>query len=325
VSDPARRTLITGLTGQDGSLLARALLADGHEVHGVVRGGASAPLKPAEPLRGRVEVHAGDLWAPDGLAALVGELAPDELYHLAAPSFVPQSWDDPAATLAAVVVATAALLGAVRDRSPHTRLLVAGSAQMFGDAPHSPQTELTPCRPRSPYAVAKLASHQLVGQFRAREGIFACSAILYNHESELRPENFVVRKITRGAAAIKLGQTDRLVLGDTSAVRDWSYAGDIVAGCRLILGHDHAEDYVLASGTGHTVQEVVQTAFAHVGVDPANHVEIDGGLVRTPEQTPSVGDATRARTELGWKPQLSFEQLIARMVDFDLRELAAAA
>jgi GDPmannose 4,6-dehydratase len=322
VSAPARRALITGLSGQDGSLLAEALLADGAEVHGIIRGGAGGDLKAAEVLRDRVTLHPGDLLAPESLIAAVGTVEPDELYHLAAPSFVPASWERPEETFEAVTVATAALLRAVRDRSSATRLLVAGSAQMYGDAPESPQTELTPCRPRSPYATAKLAAHQLVGQFREHDGLFACSAILYNHESERRPENFVVRKITRAAASIKLGLSDRLVLGDTSAVRDWSHARDIVAGCRLMLAHQRPDDFILASGVGHTVQEVLETAFAHVDLDPAEHVEIDRDLIRAPEATPSVGDPAKARTQLGWLPEVSFAQLVAGMVDADLANLA---
>ena len=320
----ARRALITGLSGQDGSLLAEALLADGVEVHGVVRGGGEADLKAAESLRERVAVYDGDLLRPQTLSCVVAAVRPDELYHLAAPSFVPASWEDPAETFTAVTVASATLLRAVRDHSRDTRLLVAGSAQMFGDAPVSPQTELTSCRPRSPYATAKLATHQLVGQFREHDDLFACSAILYNHESERRPESFVTRKITRAAASIKLGLSDRLVLGDTSTLRDWSDARDIVAGCRLMLAHDRPGDYILASGVGRTVAQLLDVAFAHVGLDPACHVEIDDSLIRPPEATASVGDAARARAELGWQPEVSFEQLIGRMVDHDLRELTGA-
>jgi GDPmannose 4,6-dehydratase len=193
---------------------------------------------------------------------------------------------------------------------------------MFGDASDSPQREDTPCRPRSPYAAAKLAAHQLVGLLRDRDGIFACSAILYNHESERRPENFVTRKITRAAAAIKLGLAHELALGDMSAVRDWSFAGDIMRGCRLMVARDAPRDYVLASGVGHTVADFVNAAFAHVGLDPADHVRTDSELVRPPERIAPVGDPSRARAELGWAPTLTFEQLVARMVDADLADLS---
>jgi GDPmannose 4,6-dehydratase len=316
-----RRALITGLTGQDGSFLAELLLADGYQVTGLVRNGADADLGRAEHLRGRVQLVTGDLLEPKALVTCVRQLAPDELYHLAAPTFVPESWRQPARTMAAIAAGTAALLEAVSAHSPGTRLLVAGSGEMFGDAPESPQREETPCRPRTPYATAKLAAHQLVGQIRERNGIFACSAILYNHESERRAESFVTRKITRAAAAIKLGLAQELTLGDTSATRDWSFAGDIMRGCRLMLTADRPGDFILASGIGHTVDDLLQAAFTHVGLDPSRYVRIDPKLVRAPEATKPVGDPSRARSQLGWAPTLNFEQLVARMVDADLREL----
>jgi GDPmannose 4,6-dehydratase len=327
VSPARRRALITGLTGQDGSFLAESLLGDDCEVIGLVQpqAGRDGPrLGLAAHLEDRVAVIEGDLLAPDSLRAAISEIRPDELFHLAAPTFVPESWRHPARTLAAIVVGTATLLEAVRDVSPDTRMLVAGSGEMFGDAPESPQREDTPCRPRSPYAAAKLAAHQLVGQMRGHDGLFACSAILYNHESERRPEAFVTRKITRAAAAIKLGLADELTLGDTSAVRDWSFAGDVMRGCRLMLAHGAPGDYVLASGVGHTVADLVNVAFGHVGLDPADHIRTDPDLVRPPEATPPVGDPSRARVELGWQPTLTFEQLVARMVDADLAELRGA-
>jgi GDPmannose 4,6-dehydratase len=323
VSAGRRSALITGLTGQDGSFLAEQLLTDGHEVTGLVQEDG-ADLRTAAHLAGRVDLVQGDLLEPQTLIAAVADLRPDELYHLAAPTFVPDSWRHPARTLSAIVVGTATLLEAVADHSPQTRVLVAGSGEMFGDAPESPQREDTPCRPRTPYSTAKLAAHQLVGQLRERRGLFSCSAILYNHESERRPENFVTRKITRGAAAIKLGLADELTLGDTSATRDWSFAGDMMRGCRLILAHDTPDDYVLASGVGHTVEDLLHVAFAHVGLDPGAYVRIDPDLVRGPEQTKPVGDPSRARDRLGWAPTMTFEELVGRMVDADLEQLAAA-
>jgi GDPmannose 4,6-dehydratase len=325
VSAGGGRALITGLTGQDGSFLAESLLDDGYEVTGLIHPAPvdGSRLGLAAHLEGRVAVIEGDLLSPESLRAPVAELQPHELFHLAAPTFVPDSWLHPARTAAAIVVATATLLEAVRDESPGTRLVVAGSGEMFGDAPDSPQNESTPCRPRSPYATAKLTAHQLVGQLRERDGIFACSAILYNHESERRPENFVTRKITRAAAAIKLGLADQLTLGDTGATRDWSFAGDIVRGCRMMLAQERADDYILASGTGHTVGDLLHTAFAHVGLDPAQYIRTDPALVRGPERVKPIGDPTRARDRLGWRPAMTFEQLVARMVDADLRDLAA--
>ena len=327
MSAARRRALVTGLTGQDGSFLAESLLDDGYEVVGLIHpaaGGSEPRLGLAAHLESRVGIVEGDLLVPESLPDAVAEVRPDELFHLAAPTFVPESWRHPAPTMAAIAVATATLLEAVRDESPETRVLVAGSGEMFGDAPESPQREDTLCRPRSPYAAAKLAAHQLAGQMRDHYGLFACSAILYNHESERRPENFVTRKITRAAAAIKLGLADELTLGDTSAVRDWSFAGDIMRGCRLMLARDEPRDYVLASGVGHTVADFLDAAFAHVGLDPADYVRTDPDLVRAPERVPPIGDPSRARAELGWAPTLSFEQLVARMVDADLADLSGA-
>ncbi len=316
-----RRALVTGITGQDGSFLAEQLLADGFEVHGLVRGGGRGELGNVAHLRDRIAFVDGDLLRPDTLRTALSELRPDELYHLAAPSFVPDSWREPARFAAAIVGATATLLEAVRDLSPGTRFLFAGSGEMFGEAADSPQTEATACLPRNPYATAKLAAHLLVGELREHAGLFACSAIMYNHESERRPPNFVSRKITRAAAAIKLGLERELVLGDTEAIRDWSFAGDAVAGCSLMLRRQEPADYILASGIGRTVRELLEAAFGHVGLDPDAFVRVDAALVRAPEATPRVGDPSRARTELGWLPSLSFEALVGRMVEADLREL----
>jgi GDPmannose 4,6-dehydratase len=313
---------VTGLSGQDGSYLAELLLAEGYEVIGMVRAGTSS-LGAAEHLRGRVRVVTGDLLDHDRLARLPGEVRPSELYHLAAPSYVPASWTHPGQTLAAIAGATAALLEGVRSASPETRVFVAASSAMFGEAPETPQHEDTPCRPHNPYGVAKLAAHQLTGRLRAHDALFACSGILYNHESVRRPESFVPRKITRAAAAIKLGLAEEVALGALDAVRDWSFAGDIVRGAWLMLQQDRPDDYILASGVGHTVAELAQVAFAHVGLDAHKHVRVDTSLLRTAETMPLVGDPTHARRHLGWQTTCGFEALIERMVDADLRELAA--
>ena len=285
----------------------------------MIRPSAPEGLGLAEHLRGRVELVEGDLLDPGSVREAVGRTVPDELYHLAAPSFVPESWQRPAQTLAAIGGATATLIEAVRELSPHTRVFVAGSGAMFGAAPESPQSEDTPCWPETPYATAKLASHQLVGQLRGNDGLFACSGILYNHESERRPESFVTRKITRAAAAIKLGLAERVELGDLSAVRDWSFAGDVMNGAWLMLQQDEPDDYILASGIGHTVAEFAEAAFARVGLRAEDHISTDTSLRRPPEPTPRVGDPKRARERLGWSPTLSFEQLVERMVEADLR------
>lgn len=317
-----RTALITGLTGQDGSFLAELLLEQGYEVVGMIRGHGEAPLGASEHLRGRIALVAGDLLEPERLVRLPGEIRPDELYHLASPSYVPGSWEHPAQTLSAVAGATASLLEGVLRHSRDTRVFVAASAAIFGEAPEVPQHEQTPGRPLNPYAVAKLAAHQLTGRMREHDGLFACSGILYNHESERRPESFVPRKITRAAAAIKLGYATEVALGTLDAVRDWSFAGDIVRGAWLMLQHERPDDYILASGIGHTVAELAETAFACVELEARDHVRVDPDLVRRAETMSLVGDASRARNRLGWEPTLSFRELIERMVQADLRALA---
>jgi GDPmannose 4,6-dehydratase len=319
-----RRALVTGITGQDGSFLAELLLAQGYAVSGLVRPSSLDHLGCSEHLRERLDLLEGDLLEPESLEAAVRATLPDELYHLAAPSFVPASWERPRETLAAIAGSAAALMESVRAHSSHTRLFIAASGAIFGAAPESPQHEGTPCRPQHPYATAKLAAHELVGQLRERDGIFVCSGILYNHESERRPPAFVSRKVTRGAAEVKLGARDLVELGDLEVVRDWSFAGDVMHGAWLMLQQERAEDFILSSGTPHTVMELAQAAFAHVGLDAREHIRVDRSLQRAPEHTPMVGDPGRARERLGWQQTMSFEQLIARMVDADLKALSGA-
>jgi GDPmannose 4,6-dehydratase len=213
----------------------------------------------------------------------------------------------------------------VRDGTPETRVYVAASGAIFGEAPESPQNELTPCRPTNPYAIAKLAAHQLLGAIRRHEGLHASSGIVFNHESERRPEQFVTRRISRAAAAIALGLESEVTLGSLDAVRDWSFAGDVMAGAWLMLQQELPGDYVLASGVPHTVRELAGTAFACVDLDAERYIRVDETIVREPERTPSVGDPSRARRELGWRAELSFEQLIERMVRADMRDLEAVA
>lgn len=321
----ARTALITGLTGQDGSFLAELLLEKGYRVTGVVREAAGEPLGCSEHLRGDVELARGDLLAPETLRAAVARTRPDELYHLAAPSFVPASWERPHESLRAIAGACAAVLEAVRDLDRGTRVFVPSSGAIFGDAGESPQNERTPCRPQTPYAIAKLAAHQLVGAMRAHEQIHASSGITFNHESERRPEQFVTRRITRAAAAIALGRQRELTLGSLDAVRDWSFAGDVMEGAWLMLQQQRPDDYVLASGVPRTVAEFARCAFACVDLDAERYVRVDASLVRAPERTPSVGDPGKARERLGWRARVSFEQLVRRMVDADLRELEGSS
>jgi GDPmannose 4,6-dehydratase len=314
------RALITGITGQDGSFLAEELLARGYAVTGVTRRPPGDDLGLVEPHRAAISWLHGDLTDPAMLAAIV-DAAPDELYHLGAPTFVADSWERPADAMAAIYGSTAALLTAVAKQAPAGRVFVAGSSEMFGDAPISPQDESSECRPRNPYATAKLAAHQLVGQWRSRTGGFAVSGILFNHESERRPPRFVSRKISLAVAEIALGRRDRLELGDLSAVRDWSYAGDVMHGAWLSLQHQRPDDYVLASGIGHTVADLVTAAFAHAGLDPDQFVSVDPGLVRAAETVASVGDPRRARAVLGWQPTVGFAEMVGRMVDADVAAL----
>jgi GDPmannose 4,6-dehydratase len=325
VDTKASRALITGISGQDGSFMAELLLEEGYEVVGLVRGGPDRSLGCSEHLRERVALLAGDLLDPESLRAAVEETRPQEIYHLAAPSFVPASWERPGETVNAIVGSAAAVLEAVRETDTGARVFMSASGAIFGDAPESPQREDTPCRPTTPYAIAKLASHQLLGALRARDGLHASSGILFNHESERRPERFVTRKVTRGAAAISLGLQDELRLGDLTAVRDWSFAGDIVRGAWLMLQQERPGDYVLASGVSHTVAELASSAFACVGLEAERYLRVDPALVRPAEGVPSVGDPGKARERLGWEPRVGFDELVERMVQADLRSLQGAA
>jgi len=333
-----RRALITGISGQDGSFLAELLLGKGYAVTGLVRGPATGrgdalhddvpaepPLGCSEHLRDRLALVSGELLQPASLHAAIEAVRPHEIYHLAAPSFIPASWEHPRETVLAIAGSTAAVLETVRELNREAdsaiRVFVPASAAIYGDAPESPQREDTPCRPTTPYGAARLAAHELVGQLRAHDGLHASSGIVFNHESERRPERFVTRRIARAAAAISLGLQHEVTLGDLSAVRDWSFAGDIVYGAWLMLQQDEPGDYVLASGVAHTVADFARVAFACVDLDYERYVGVDPSLVRPAETVPSVGDPARARERLGWRPRLAFEELVQRMVAADLREL----
>jgi GDPmannose 4,6-dehydratase len=317
--------LITGITGQDGSFLAELLLEKGYAVTGLIRHAAEEPLGCSEHLRGRVELVRGELLEPETLRVAIERVHPREVYHLAGPSFVPDSWRRPGETMTAIAGSCAAVLEAVHEIDPAIRVFIPASGAMFGDASESPQREDTCCRPSNPYAVAKLAGHQLVGAMRDSRGLHASSGIVYNHESERRPERFVTRKITHAAAAISLGLQQELTLGALDAVRDWSFAGDIMRGAWLMLQQDRAEDYILASGVARTVAEFAAAAFACVGLEAERYVHVDPALVRPAERTPSVGDPSKARERLGWQPRVGFEALVERMVRADVDALRATA
>lgn len=317
------RALITGISGQDGSYLAELLLEEGYDVYGVVRQPLGERFENIEHIRDGLRLIVGDVRDRDALRGALETARPDQIYHLASPSFVPDLWARPSEALEAIAKPTAQLLELVRDQHPSARVMVASSREIFGDSGETPQRETSPLRPTTPYGVAKLAGFMLARILREHDDLHVCSAILYNHESPRRPERFVSRKVTRCAAAIKLGLQDRLVLGSLDAVRDWSFAGDAMRAARLMLEPEVPDDYVIASGRGRTVRDMVQCAFGCVGLDPDQYLEVDEELVRSSEATPQIGDPSKAQTVLGWEARMSFEDLIAAMVQADLRELAA--
>lgn len=318
------RALITGVAGQDGSYLAEMLLAEGLEVIGLDRLGSAAEAPNLEAVAGRVGWIQGDLLDGPALRETVAACKADEVYHLAAPTFVPDSWEDPSQTIAAIAGGTAAVLAGALASPAKPKVWVSASAEVFGDTDSSPQVEGSAMRPRTPYGVAKLAALGLVGTFREHHGLFACGGILFNHESPRRPPQFLPRKVTRGAASIALGLEEELVLGDLEAVRDWSDARDIVRGAVLALRADAPGDYVFASGRGRTVRELVAAAFAAAGIGDRveDCVRVDPALVRPPDPVESVGNPEKAAEALGWLPEIPFEETIAGMVAADLEELA---
>jgi len=320
-----RRALITGIGGQDGSYLAELLLEAGYVVTGLVRPGAEH-YPNLEPLQDDVELLEADLLDQDSLAKALEAARPDEVYNLAAPSFVPASWDRPVNTAEFAAVGATSLLEAIRAEDPAIRFYQASSSEIFGEPRESPQTEQTPLQPVTPYGVAKAYAHFIVHSYRRQYGLFACSGILYNHESPRRPLEFLPRKVAHGVAAISLGLQDELVLGDLDARRDWGYAGDYVRAMWLMLQQDEAEDYVVSSGESHSVRDLVQCAFAYVGLDWQEHVRVDRAFQRgKAELHRLVGDPTKAHANLGWHRELDFTKLVQLLVDADLTRLRATA
>lgn len=299
--------LVTGVTGQDGTYLSRALLAEGAEVHGIVRPGSAASIEPGGIA------HEADMRDATALRALVAELAPTELYHLAGQSSVGASWDDPLGTVEQTGAPVATLLTAIAAESPDTRFVNASSSEIFGNAP-APQSETTPVSPLSPYGAAKALGHFLVASFRER-GLHASSAILYNHESPLRPERFVTGKIAASVARIDAGLQDVLYLGDLAVERDWGWAPDYVDALRRAARHGSPGDYVIGTGVSHSIRDFVVAAFDAVGIDDwERYVRSDPALVRPADPAVQRADSTKARTELGWTPTVGFEELVAAMV-----------
>jgi GDPmannose 4,6-dehydratase len=318
-----RRALITGVTGQDGSYLAEFLLEKGYEVHGMIRRASTESVERINHLVDRITLVQADLLDQNSLVGALREAQPAEVYNLAAQSFVPTSWRQPVLTAEFTAVGVTRMLEAIRAVDPQVGFYQASSSEMFGKA-EPPQNETTPFHPRSPYGVAKVYGHHITVNYRESYGIFAASGILFNHESPRRGLEFVTRKISDGVARIKLGLADELRLGNLDAKRDWGFAGDYVDAMWRMLQQDEAQDYVIATGEAHSVREFVETAFEHAGLDPDRHVVIDPSFVRPAEVDHLVGDASKARVELGWEPRVSFRELVEMMVDADLERLERA-
>jgi GDPmannose 4,6-dehydratase len=316
-----KRALITGITGQDGSYLADLLLEQGYEVHGMVRRSSTEKFERIEHLRDRITLHQGDLLDQRSLVDALRAARPDEVYNLAAMSYVAVSWIQPTLTAEFTGVGVTRLLEALREVCPEARFYQASSSEMFGKVRETPQTEATPFYPRSPYGVAKAYGHHITVNYRESYGLHATSGILFNHESPRRGLEFVTRKITWHAAAIKLGLANELRLGNLDARRDWGYAKDYVEAMWLMLQQDRADDYVIATGVTHTVRRCVELAFDRVGLDWERYVVIDDAFKRPAEVDLLVGDPAKAKRDLGWETRTSFEELIALMVDADLELL----
>jgi GDPmannose 4,6-dehydratase len=316
--------VITGITGQDGSYLAESLLAKGYEVIGVVRRTSHDSYERIGSMLSRLTVVPADLLDQHSLTGVMRDVQPDEVYNLAAQSFVPTSWAQPVLTGEFTALGVTRILEAVRLACPNTKFYQASSSEMFGKAVETPQRESTPFYPRSPYGVAKVYGHWITVNYRESYGVFAVSGILFNHESPRRGLEFVTRKVSDGVARIKLGLTNKLGLGNLDAQRDWGYAGDYVEAMWLMLQQEEPDDYVVGSGRTRSVRELVEVAFGHVGLDWREHVEVVPEFLRPAEVEILQADASKARSVLGWQPKVTFEELVTMMVDADLDRLAGS-
>jgi GDPmannose 4,6-dehydratase len=314
----SRRALITGITGQDGSYLAEFLLDKGYDVHGMVRRASTESFQRLAGIEDRITLHPGDLLDQRSLVDVLRACEPDEIYNLAAMSFVAASWNQPSLTAEFTGLGVTRLLEAVREAGPGARFYQASSSEMFGKVRETPQNETTPFYPRSPYGVAKAYGHFITVNYRESYGLYACSGILFNHESVRRALEFVTRKVSHGAAAIKLGLEETLTLGNLDARRDWGHAPEYVEAMWLMMQRDEPSDYVIGTGKDHSVRDLVEIAFDYVGLDPTAHVRTDPALERPAEVERLVADYSKAERELGWRPRTSFEELIRLMVDADL-------
>jgi GDPmannose 4,6-dehydratase len=319
------RALITGITGQDGSYLAELLLEKGYEVHAIVRRASTTNYWRIEHLLERIHLHPGDLLDQLSLIKVIDEVRPRELYNLAAMSFVPASWDQPMLTGEFNAQGVTRILEAVRQVDTKIRVYQASSSEMFGKVREVPQTELTPFYPRSPYGVSKVYGHYITVNYRESYSLFAVSGILFNHESPRRGLEFVTRKVTDGVARIKIGLADSLALGNLDAQRDWGFAGDYVRAMWMMLQQDEADDFVIATGESHSVRELVEVAFGHVGLDWQKYVKLDPRFLRPAEVDHLIGDPAKAQRLLGWRPEVDFRGLVTMMVDADVARLASAS
>lgn len=317
----AKKALITGITGQDGSYLAEFLLSQGYEVIGMIRRSSTVNFGRIDDIQDQIVLAHGDLLDQTSLIDIMKEHKPDEIYNLAAQSFVPISWKQPVLTGEFTAMGVTRMLEAMRNAAPDARFYQASSSEMFGKVREVPQTEKTPFYPRSPYGVAKVYGHWITVNYRESYGLFACSGILFNHESPRRGLEFVTRKVTYGAAQIKLGLAQELRLGNLDSRRDWGFAGDYVRAMWLMLQQDEPSDYVVGTGETHSVRELCQVAFGYLDLDWEDYVVCDQEFYRPAEVDMLVSDPARARAELNWEPEVSFEELIQMMVDADLEHL----
>jgi len=317
--------LITGITGQDGSYLAEFLLSKGYRVCGMVRRASVENVERINHIRHKIELFQGDLLDQYSLISVLQEVRPSEVYNLAAQSFVPTSWNQPVLTSEFTAIGVTRVLEAIRLVDPKIRFYQASSSEMYGRVRETPQSEMTPFYPRSPYGVAKVYGHYITVNYRESYNLFAVSGILFNHESPRRGLEFVTRKVTDGVAKIKLGQANELRLGNLDARRDWGFAGDYVEAMWLMLQQDEADDYVIATGETHTVQKLVEVAFSHAGLDWKKYLKLDPKFLRPAEVDLLIGDPSKAMNKLGWKPKVSFEQMIQMMVDADVERLSSRA
>jgi GDPmannose 4,6-dehydratase len=319
------RALITGVTGQDGSYLAELLLEKGYEVYGIVRNVARAHLEGAAASDGRINYVEADLTDQTSLDRAMAQVKPDEVYNLAGQTFVPASWSQPLLTMEVTGMGALRMLEAIRRHAPQARFLQVSSSEIFGNSDELQQREATRLRPRNPYGAAKMFAHHITVNYRESYGMFACSCIAFNHESPRRPPEFVTRKVSRQVARIKLGLADKIKMGNLEGRRDWGFAGDYVRATWLMLQQPAPDDFVIATGVTHSVRQLLEIAFSHVGLDWQKHVEIDPALVRPVEEGPLSGDASKANKMLGWKPTVTFENLVRMMVDSDLLLLSKPA